>query len=208
MTKIIGISGPSGSGKSTLAENMLKKLPNCKVINGDIVFLVMHKQQKLVNIDNASVEEQLQSLPNETVNENELEEVKLPQGNNEIRDFLHNIIKFGEYELAKQIQDAQKSKVDFIVVEWIFLPALKIYDLCDYKIQLFASPAACVNNQKKREAEGGRKYVKGFADNAEFIRKKLTEGIGSDYTLFLDTNIDKQTDELCRKILCGEDIKS
>jgi uridine kinase len=205
--KIIGISGPSGSGKTTLAERMSKTFPNCKVIYGDSVFEVMHKNQKLVRIDNVSSEEISKNLPNNITNEKKLQQVELPQDKNEIRDFLNNIIIFGEDELKKQLLNAKKEERKFIIVEWIFLPALKIYDLCDYKIELSVNEDVCIARQKKRESDGGRKFVKGFADNAEFIRKKMTKGIASDYTLFLSENFDNEVDELCEKILNGENIR-
>lgn len=128
---IIGICGKSGSGKSTLAEEIIKEL-NKQVLHLDIdkigheVLLFPEVKRELIN-----------SFGIEILKDNNVDRKKIAERVFDSRkemDKLSSITwKYIEQEIDKYLI-INKDKI--VILDWILLPIVKYFNICDIKILL------------------------------------------------------------------------
>ena len=114
--KLIGITGDSGVGKSTLALELSKKL-ECPFLDVDKVILnsePMAKENKTPQISKMKPEYFKLLIDN------------LENLNSGISMLLNNMLETEVNKISKENNT--------IIVEWMFLPYLKIWQKCDTKI--------------------------------------------------------------------------
>lgn len=114
--KIIGITGDSGVGKSALALRLSKKV-KCPFLDIDKVILnsePMSKENKTPQVSKIKLEYFKLLIDN------------LENSNSGISMLLNNIVETEVNKISKEN--------DTIIVEWMFLPYLKIWQKCDTKI--------------------------------------------------------------------------
>lgn len=114
--KLIGITGDSGVGKSTLAIELSKKL-KCPFLDVDKVILnsePMAKENKTPQVSKMKPEYFDLLIDN------------LENSNSGISMLLNNMVETEVNKISKEN--------DTIIVEWMFLPYLKIWQECDTKI--------------------------------------------------------------------------
>lgn len=118
--KLIGITGDSGVGKSTLALELSKKL-KCPFLDVDKVILnsePMAKEKKNPQVSKMETEYFDLLIDN------------LENSNSGISMLLNNIVETEVNKISKEN--------DTIIVEWMFLPYLKIWQECNTKILIKA----------------------------------------------------------------------
>lgn len=125
---LIGVSGGSGVGKSTLSRRLAEILPNSILINGDIF---MHTRSK-------ELEEKILERIGKKKDE------KVFSYNYYLESFENTKIwaKTIEKEVIKDIENAIKKRgdgKDYIIVDWVFLPLCKCFELCDETICVIAN---------------------------------------------------------------------
>lgn len=118
--KLIGITGDSGVGKSTLALELSKKL-KCYFLDVDKVILNSEpraKENKTPQVSKMKPEYFKLLIDN------------LENSNSGISMLLNNMVETGINKISKEN--------DTIIVEWMFLPYLKVWQECDTKILIKA----------------------------------------------------------------------
>lgn len=114
--KLIGITGDSGVGKSTLALKLSKKL-KCPFLDIDKVILnsePMAKENKTPQVSKMKLEYFELLIDN------------LENSNSGISVLLNNMVDTEINKISKENET--------IIVEWMFLPYLKLWKECDTKI--------------------------------------------------------------------------
>ena len=114
--KLIGITGDSGVGKSTLALRLSEKL-KCPFLDIDKVIL---------NSESISKEDRTPQISKMKPEYFKLLIDNLENLNSGISMLLNNMVENEVNKISKES--------DTIIVEWIFLPYLKIWQECDTKI--------------------------------------------------------------------------
>lgn len=118
--KLIGITGDSGVGKSTLALELSKKL-KCPFLDVDKVILnsePMAKENKTLQVSKMKPKYFDLLIDN------------LENSNSGISMLLNNMVETEINKISKEN--------DTIIVEWIFLPYLKVWQECNTKILIKA----------------------------------------------------------------------
>ena len=126
--KLIGITGDSGVGKSTLALKLSKKL-KCSFLDIDKVILnsePMAKENKTPQVSKMKPEYFDLLIDN------------LENSNSGISMLLNNMVETEINKISKEN--------DTIIVEWMFLPYLKIWKECNTKILIKAEEELRRNN--------------------------------------------------------------
>lgn len=118
--KIIGITGDSGVGKSTLALRLSEKL-KCPFLDIDKVIL---------NSESISKEDRTPQISKMKPEYFKLLIDNLENLNSGISMLLNNMVETEVNKISKES--------DTIIVEWMFLPYLKIWQECDTKILIKA----------------------------------------------------------------------
>lgn len=114
--KIIGITGDSGVGKSTIALSLSKKL-KCPFLDVDKIIL----SGEFLGAENKTP--QVLKMKSEYFNLLIDNLANLESG---ISTLINNLVEGERNKLSKE--------TDTIIVEWMFLPYLKIWQQCDTKI--------------------------------------------------------------------------
>ena len=128
---IIGISGKSGSGKSSLS-NFIIKTSNKNVIHVDIdkighdVLLLPDVKKELINSFGENI------LNEKIVDRKKLGEIVF-NSRNDMDKLSYITWKYMEMEIDKII-NTNKDKI--IILDWLLLPLVKYFNMCDIKILL------------------------------------------------------------------------
>ena len=140
--KIIGITGDSGVGKSTLALNLSKKL-KCPFLDIDKVILSSEffgVEAKIPQVSKMKPEYFKLLIDN------------LANSESGISILISNLVEGEINKLSKEN--------DTIIVEWMFLPYLKVWQQCDTKILISTDEILRKSNAIKNQLITEKQYDK------------------------------------------------
>lgn len=143
--KIIGITGNSGIGKTTISKKLSEKL-HCPYIDVDKPLLgseLFENKNKMPNLDRLRPEH-FKLLTD-----------SLEYTNSPLSIFINELVE-------KEIERISKD-TNIIIVEWMLLPYLKIWNRCDTKILINADESLRKSNSIKNDLISENEYNKCFS---------------------------------------------
>lgn len=120
--KLIGVFGGSGSGKSTVTRLLNENLYNSLVINIDTYMrqYMIENKEKLISKMNYKIKDKYWTT-------------YFFQDYKEITQWVNMIEPHMQTVLEKIISE-NENYVDFIILDWMFLPIIPLWNKCDFSI--------------------------------------------------------------------------
>jgi len=143
--KLICIAGHCGSGKTTAIEIMAQHLSNSAIVRGDLFLkdALLNHAKDFENIYKILLdkEQPFQSFMRVSVDTSDIKKYL---------QMFNAFIPFIESEIEKAVAEYKKQDIEFVLVEHITLPNMKIWQQADYRVMITSNRELRIKKLRER----------------------------------------------------------